>query len=250
MTRPMCWPPPGRLAWNACWRPAGTWSRRWPASMLAQALGIDTAVGVHPHLAHGVTDGGPRIAGVPGTRPGGRRHRRDGPRLRPGVLAPGRPAGQPALAHRARLHGAQAAHPPLPLRARAARRPGRPGAGARRGGCRWAGLARAFRRASRGGAALVLGAGRLRGGVPVDGLCREHLRPRVPGRGGGDRRGGPAGARRPPAGGDRFAVPVAARARRVVATSHAGWRSRPAGWPSSARSTPTSWATTWCAPTT
>ena len=54
-----------------------------------------------PHLAHGRDDcgSGPRSRR---SRPAaGACHRRDRPRLRPGLLAAGRPARQPALAHRA-----------------------------------------------------------------------------------------------------------------------------------------------------
>ena len=62
-----------------------------------------------------------------GGRPAGRRDRRDGSRLRPGLQPDPGPARQPSAQPRARARDRQAGDPPLPLGRRPARRAGRPG---------------------------------------------------------------------------------------------------------------------------
>ena len=103
---------PGWNAWSSAARARARRARPW----------LDAAVGVHPHDAARVDDdelGGDR--GV-GARPAGRRDRRDGPRLRPGLLADPRPAREPPPQPRPRGRDRQAGDPPLPLAARGSAR--------------------------------------------------------------------------------------------------------------------------------
>ena len=181
-------------------------------------------------------------------RPARARHRRDGPRLRPRLLTAGRPARQPALAHRAGDRRGK----PLILHCRSA--PGRRDA--------QDDLVRELRDAGVGSAAWRSGSMvarprcSTRSRVPWTTRRRprarlrgEHLGPRVPGGGGGHGGRGAAGARRASAGRDRLAVPVAtgcpAPQRATLGGGHG-----PLGGGAAGRGSRRSWATSWWTPST